>query len=266
MSEAWTFRDECAVRLLPMVIQAVAPEVMTDDLMVTCVAKAYEFADIWQRGKAGAVVSGAERDGHGEATGPGAGSAAGSTSPASGPSLASPLGSPPSPVVRQPLVNFDAGEQQCPSRHRSRESGTNHRCALAAGHNGPHDGGMAVGPFWPEPAAARSSISDLPDEGARVVARSTLSDDACATQGFHDSEKYRASFGRGAVPRGHGPVITIPAAPSKVENLASAFAMEYLTGHYRPLRADEQARYDQLRVVLLAFAAAVRQADTTGGA
>lgn len=61
------------------------------------------------------------------------------------------------------------------------------------------------------------------------------------------------------------PLATAPTdaagSPSAVERLASTFAMEFMTGHYRPLKEDEQKRFDQLRVVLLAFAASVRRVD-----
>lgn len=41
----------------------------------------------------------------------------------------------------------------------------------------------------------------------------------------------------------------------QLQKLARTFAMEFLTGHHRPLREDEQPRFDQLFVVMLAFAA-----------
>lgn len=52
-----------------------------------------------------------------------------------------------------------------------------------------------------------------------------------------------------------------PAEPpdsARVEKLAETFTMEFLTGHYRELREDEQPRFDQLKVVMLAFMGAVR--------
>ena len=52
-----------------------------------------------------------------------------------------------------------------------------------------------------------------------------------------------------------------PAADDKrVEKLARLFAEEYLTGHYRPLRDDEQKQFDQLFVVMLTFFAQAREA------
>jgi hypothetical protein len=56
------------------------------------------------------------------------------------------------------------------------------------------------------------------------------------------------------------PVGSAPAPDSeRVEKLAKSFAMEFLTGHYRGLREDEQKRYEQLVVVMLAFASLVKQ-------
>lgn len=46
---------------------------------------------------------------------------------------------------------------------------------------------------------------------------------------------------------------------ARIDMMARLFAMEYLTGHYRPLRADEERQYDQLVVVMLAFAAQLRR-------
>ena len=46
-----------------------------------------------------------------------------------------------------------------------------------------------------------------------------------------------------------------------VASLVDAFAMEFMTGHYRPLREDERQRYEQLRVVMLALVACVRQSS-----
>ena len=46
---------------------------------------------------------------------------------------------------------------------------------------------------------------------------------------------------------------------TEIEKLARTFAMEYLTGHYRPLREDEQKAFEQLTVVMLAFAANVKR-------
>ncbi len=54
------------------------------------------------------------------------------------------------------------------------------------------------------------------------------------------------------------------ASSAETEKLARTFAMEYLTGHYRPLRDDEQQRYEQLVVVMLAFAANIKR-DTREG-
>lgn len=51
-----------------------------------------------------------------------------------------------------------------------------------------------------------------------------------------------------------------PAPEPPIETLAGTFAMEYLTGHYRPLRDDERWSFDQLKVVMLAFSAAVHRA------
>ncbi len=45
--------------------------------------------------------------------------------------------------------------------------------------------------------------------------------------------------------------------PEVIERLARSFAMEYLTAHFRGLREGEQKRYDQLVVVMLAFASQV---------
>ena len=49
------------------------------------------------------------------------------------------------------------------------------------------------------------------------------------------------------------------ALAGEIDKLAQTFAMEYLTGHYRPLREDERPRFDQLHVVMLAFASQVRR-------
>ena len=49
--------------------------------------------------------------------------------------------------------------------------------------------------------------------------------------------------------------------PPALEKMARIFAMEYLTGHYRPLRDDEHQRYDQLTVVMLAFASQIRRRE-----
>lgn len=40
---------------------------------------------------------------------------------------------------------------------------------------------------------------------------------------------------------------------------AESFAMEFMTGHYRELRDDERQRYEQLKVVMLAFASQVQR-------
>lgn len=45
----------------------------------------------------------------------------------------------------------------------------------------------------------------------------------------------------------------------RTETLARSFAEEYLTGHFRPLRDDEQKRFEQLVVVMLAFFAQAGQ-------
>lgn len=42
--------------------------------------------------------------------------------------------------------------------------------------------------------------------------------------------------------------------------MARMFAEEYLTGHYRQLREDERKAFEQLTVVMLAFAAQVQRA------
>lgn len=53
---------------------------------------------------------------------------------------------------------------------------------------------------------------------------------------------------------------------TEVQKIAETFAMEYLTGHYRPLRDDERKSFDQLTVVLLAFAAQLQKPAESGGA
>jgi hypothetical protein len=70
--------------------------------------------------------------------------------------------------------------------------------------------------------------------------------------------------GGGAPAVAHAPTSVVEAsAPSSglVEKWADTFAMEFMTGHYRPLRDDEKQRYDQLRVVMLAFAAQIQRAS-----
>ena len=41
----------------------------------------------------------------------------------------------------------------------------------------------------------------------------------------------------------------------EVEKLAGLFAMEFFTSYYRPLRAEERPRFEQLKTIMLAFAA-----------
>ena len=50
---------------------------------------------------------------------------------------------------------------------------------------------------------------------------------------------------------------------SLVEKLARTFAEEYLTGHYRPLRESERKKFEQLVVVMLAFAAQIQRVTQT---
>jgi hypothetical protein len=52
---------------------------------------------------------------------------------------------------------------------------------------------------------------------------------------------------------------TVSEEAKTIERLAETFAMEYLTGHYRQLRDDERPSFEQLKVVMLAFASAVRR-------
>ena len=48
-------------------------------------------------------------------------------------------------------------------------------------------------------------------------------------------------------------------SPETAERLAAMFAVEFLTGHYRELHDDEQPKFEQLKVIMLTFAAQLRQ-------
>src|SRR3990167_1573960 len=76
----------------------------------------------------------------------------------------------------------------------------------------------------------------------------------CCTGPFSDARECPVHDPRKSPPAAEADVLA-----RRVALLADTFAMECMTGHYRPLRAEEQPRYDQLRVVMLAFAAQVQR-------